>query len=225
MLVRLLRRILHPLLWKAYRRHNKKPHWQTVGGLQVFTAPGVFHPRWFLTTRTLTDFALSKVKAEQSVLELGAGNGVLALSCSRTGAQVTASDINPAAVTSIEKSAKRNKLELTVIQSDLFLSIPQQAFDFIFINPPYFPQAPRNDQERAFLCGENFEYFQRFFSEWQSYATATTFMILTDACDLSSIQTIASEHRCHLREVASKKTWGEQHLIFQVMLQEEDVGG
>ena len=225
MLVKLLRRILHPLLWKAYRRYNKKPHWQSVDGLQVFTAPGVFHPRWFLTTRTLTTFALTRIKPEQKVLELGAGNGVLALSCSRAGAQVTASDINPAAVTSIEKSAKRNELALTAIQSDLFLSLPQQVFDFIFINPPYFPQAPQNDQERAFLCGENFEYFQRFFSEWKSYATATTFMILTDACDLSSIQTIASKHQCHLREVVRKKTWGEQHLIFQVMLNEEDGNG
>ena len=50
-------------------------------------------------------------------------------------------------------------------------------------------------------------------------------MILTDACDLSSIQTIASKHQCHLREVVRKRTWGEQHLIFQVMLNEEDGNG
>ena len=139
MLRTILRRLIQPVLWLGYRFYNRRDHVVHMDGLALHLAPGVFHPRWFLTTRTIAQFALGTIQEKDRVLELGAGNGFLALSCSRAGASVMASDINPAAVASIQRSALENKLQLEVIHSDLFDSIPQQVFDYIFINPPFFP--------------------------------------------------------------------------------------
>jgi release factor glutamine methyltransferase len=218
MIEKLLRRVLHPLLWMTYRWYNKREHWHTMYGLQICLEPGVFHPRWFLTTRTFVDFAKTRVKPQATVLELGAGNGFLALACSKLGGTVTASDINPAAVRSIRRSAEKNGLPVTVITSDLFANIPPQSFDFIFINPPYFPQSPKNDQEKAFLCGENFEYFEALFAQLKAYRESSIYLILTDACDLPKITAITQKNGSKLVAVQRRKTWGEEHCIY--LLQE-----
>ena len=214
MIKKLIRGMLQPILWRTYRWYNGREHWHTMDGLEICLEPGVFHPRWFLTTRTFVDFAKTQVQPGDTVLELGAGNGLLALSCSKMGGIVTASDINPAAVRSIQRSAERNDLDLTVITSDLFADILQPSFDFIFINPPYFPQAPANDQERAFLCGENFEYFEALFMQLKAYRESSIYLILTDACDLPRITKIAQKNGSKLATVQRRKTWGEEHCIY-----------
>lgn len=217
----LLRRLAQPVLWWLYRRYNRQAHWVQVDGLQIHLGPGVFHPRWFLTTKTFTKFALTQIEAGNEVLELGAGNGRLALNCSRAGAQVTASDINPVAIDSLQKSAVRNELALAVILSDLFASITKDHFDYIFINPPYFPRQPKNDQERAFLCGEDFEYFKQLFKQLTAYHKSTIFMILTNACDLDSIATIAEQHGSQMQLGSMTNSWGEEHLIYQIYVQDK----
>lgn len=214
MIEKLIQGVLKPILWSMYRWYNGREHWHTMDGIDICLEPGVFHPRWFLTTRTFVDFAKTQVQPGDTVLELGAGNGFLALTCSKLGGTVTASDINPAAVRSIRRSAERNGLELTVIASDLFDDIPVQSFDFIFINPPYFPQSPTNDQEKAFLCGENFEYFEALFTQLKVYRESSIYLILTDACDLPRITAIAQNNGSELVAVQRRKTWGEEHCIY-----------
>lgn len=214
MIEKLIQGVLKPILWRMYRWYNGREHWHTMDGIDICLEPGVFHPRWFLTTRTFVDFAKTQVKPGDTVLELGAGNGLLALSCSKMGSIVTASDINPAAGRSIQRSAEKNGLPVTVITSDLFANIPPQSFDFIFINPPYFPQAPANDQEKAFLCGENFEYFEALFTQLKAYRESSIYFILTDACDLPRITAIAQNNGSELVAVQQRKTWGEEHHIY-----------
>lgn len=216
MIKKVIRRAFQPILWLMYRWYNGREHWYTMDGIEICLEPSVFHPRWFLTTRTFVDFAKTKIAPNNTVLELGAGNGLLALSSSKMGGIVTASDINPAATRSIQRSAEKNGLKLEVITSDLFANIPTQSFDFIFINPPYFAKTPANDQERAFLCGENFEYFKALFSQLKAYKESTVYFILTDACDLPSISAIAQQNNSKLIPIQRRKTWGEEHCIYML---------
>jgi release factor glutamine methyltransferase len=177
-----------------------------------------------LTTTTLLDYIKNLAIAQKAVLELGAGNGLIALWCARAGAQVTASDINPAAIRSIKESAQTNDIELTTILSDLFTDIPVQQFDYIFINPPYFPKNPGDDQERAFFCGENFEYFHALFQQLAAYThrQSTVLMILTDDCQLEQIATIAQGYDWQWKLTQQSKKMGEQHLIYQLFSSGEE---
>lgn len=213
----IIRRLLQPILWFLYRWYSRKERRYTMDGLTLYLAPSVFHPSWMLTTRTMTAFALEQPIAQKKVLELGAGNGFLALSCSRAKAIVTATDINPEAVSSLLKSSQHNQLSLEVLESDLFAHIPAEAsFDFIFINPPYFPREPKDDRERAFYCGSDFQYFRRLFDQLIAHRAAKIFMILTDDCELEVILKIATEHGWHCQSVFQLKKLGEEHLIFRL---------
>ena len=72
----------------------------------------------------------------------------------------------------MEESQQMNQLLFTVLQSDLFVEIPLQVFDLIFINPPYYPQKPQNDWELAFFFGTGNAYFHRLFKLIVNYMNA-----------------------------------------------------
>jgi release factor glutamine methyltransferase len=71
----------------------------------------------------------------QKVLEIGTGNGLIALHCART-ADVTATDINPHAISITQRNAEQNGLKINLIRCDLFDGI-RERFDVIIFNPPY----------------------------------------------------------------------------------------
>lgn len=221
----LLRRLAQPVLWRWYRWYNSRQHWYRGHGLRVCLYPSVFHPSLMLTTQTFLNYIKTLPIQNKNVLELGAGNGLVALWCAQAGAQVTASDINPAAIRSIQASAQENALELSILESDLFQKIPPQRFDYIFINPPYFPQAPTNHQEMAFFCGPEFEYFHQLFNQLPAFVQTEgqVLFILTDDCDLDRIKAIAQQNNQALRLAQQSQKWGEQHLIYNWHIKSENI--
>ena len=81
----------------------------------------------------------------RSVLDLGAGSGILGLYCAVQGAEVTASDIEATALEHIERIAAILQVRIKVCLSDLFSNIPDQ-FDLILFNPPYLPSVGVSDR-------------------------------------------------------------------------------
>ncbi len=81
---------------------------------------------------------------KDSVLEIGTGTGIIALSCAQKGSDVLCSDINPYAVEITQKNIKTNKTKLngsiTVRKGSLFDVLKNhQKFSLIIFNPPYLP--------------------------------------------------------------------------------------
>lgn len=74
----------------------------------------------------------------ETVLELGCGSGIVSLHCARSGAAVTAGDINPSAVRLTEKNAEKNNLDIVVLLTDVFGSV-NGKFDTVVFNLPYLP--------------------------------------------------------------------------------------
>ncbi len=213
-----IRRIIQPVLWLGYRRYLQKSRWYTYKGLHINVQPSVFHPGMLFSTKILLQYILQLDLKGKKVLELGAGSGMLALAAARAGATVSASDINPAAIESIKASCQKNQLEIDVILSDLFESIPQQAFDYLFINPPYYPKDPTDEREYAFFCGSEFEYFQRLFASLADYLSPTgaALMILSDDCDVERIKAMALKAGWKMPLQHQTKKWGEVNYIFQI---------
>jgi release factor glutamine methyltransferase len=84
------------------------------------------------------------VKPNDRVLEIGTGTGIIALECTRRGADVVCSDVNPFAVELVKCNYSRNKSLLTgsldVRLGDLFTVVGEnEKFDVIIFNPPYLP--------------------------------------------------------------------------------------
>jgi release factor glutamine methyltransferase len=187
-------------------------------GIHMVIPPEVFHPGFFFSTKILLKY-ISRLPIEQkSLLELGAGSGLIALYTAKTGAQVTATDINPVAISSLQINAGYNHLEVTVIHSDLFENIPAQQFDIIAINPPYFRKKPQSFRDYAWYCGEQGEYFERLFKTMGDYVhkSSSVFMILSDGCDLEMIKNYSAKYGWSMNCVKIKKNLVEELFLFSV---------
>lgn len=190
----------------------------TYKGIRLVIPPAVFHPGFFFSTRLLLRYIAALPLKNKTFLELGAGSGLIAMYAARQGAAVTATDINPVAIHSLEMNARSNRIPLTVIRSDLFTSIPQQAYDLIAINPPYYKKQPQTAADYAWYCGEQGEYFQQLFSGLHQYihAQSVVAMVLCDGCDLEMIREMAATNGFRLNGVFTKANWVEVNFIFKI---------
>jgi release factor glutamine methyltransferase len=213
----LLRR-LTPLLQPIARWYLKVPRSYRHNGIRLTIRPGVFHPGFFFSTRILLLYAKKLDLKGRSVLELGAGSGLISIWCALHGAAVTATDISPEAIQSLHENARRNGVFLQVVQSDLFKELERQRFDFILINPPYYPREPHTVAERAWFCGPDHEYFTQLFIQLRPRIAAGSIvvMVLSEACDLRTISGKARENFLNLTEVFRKRAWGETNYVFSV---------
>ncbi len=185
--------------------------------IEVF--PGVFHPGIFYSTTFLLQFVEKQVLRNSTVLEVGAGSGIISLMATRMGASVTATDISNKAIQNIHQNAKANKVTLSVVQSDLFERLPPQKFDWIFINPPYYPRQPIKEEEFAWFCGEHHEYFMNFFEGLAPFISShtQTIMVLSEVCDLGRILEIAVSHGFELIKILEKKVLMDgKNYLFQI---------
>jgi release factor glutamine methyltransferase len=214
-----IRKYTQPLFWKVYRWYFSKPRWYKYDGLSIRILPTVFHPGWFISTQVLLHFLLQKDLTNKRVLELGAGSGLIGLKAAESGARVTVTDINPHAIEAMKESSAKNKIPLILLESDLFKKIPLQGFDYIVINPPYFPRQPKDLWESAFFCGLNFEYFRSLFAQIHPFlGTGTkTYLILSEYCSIENIKEIAIINQLELELVFEKRKAGECQYIFEVL--------
>jgi release factor glutamine methyltransferase len=201
-------------------KYLTKPRPYSYKGINLVVPPEVFHPGFFFSTKLLLNYIESLALANKTFLEPGAGSGIISFYAARKNANVTATDINPIAVEYLKKNAAANNIGINIIQSDLFINIPQQQFDFIIINPPYYKKYPQTPKEYAWYCGENGEYFENLFSSLANYmhVTSTVLMILCEGCDIQMIKDIASDKGYSMDCVHVKKNLIEKDFIFQIKI-------
>lgn len=178
----------------------------------------VFHPGFFHSTHLLLKFISAKSLSGRSVLELGAGSGLLSVFAAKKGAKVVASDINPVAINYLKKNTERNGVHPDIIHSDLFQNIPLQSFDLILINPPYYKKHPSSHLDHAWYCGENGEYFQHLFQSLRTYIHkgSEVLMVLCDGCDMEMIRSFALQDHFEMKLVQEKKSLIETTYIFRI---------
>ena len=183
-------RSVYWLFYKSFLYFSKS---YSYDGLKIEINKNVFHPGLLYSTKNLYNFIKELKVKNSTVLELGAGSGLISLDCARRGAFVTASDINSFSVITLKNCSQINNLQLNIIESDLFDYIPPQIFSYIFINPPYYKSDPKGNLQSAFYAGADFEYFRKLFSQVSGYIDDTTFiyMVLADNCKINEIEEIA----------------------------------
>ena len=211
-------KIISPALRIFIKYYFKKPRKYSYKKIKGVVLPGVFFPQFTMSTKMLMDFITPLNLENKSVLELGCGTGLVSVLAAKKGAKVFSSDINPTAIKNAELNAEKNGVKIVAIQSDLFEEIDSQIFDFIIINPPYYPKNPENNAEKAWFCGKEFEYFEKLFLELAAYFNkqSQVLMILSEDCELTKIKAIANKNNIAFTQLAENKKWGELTSIFQL---------
>lgn len=209
---------LSPLLQRFAKYYFRKPRPFSYKGIKGTVLPSVFYPIFTISTKLLMDFIDEHELKDKRFLELGCGTGMISTLAAKKGALVTATDINPAAIENVELNAGKNGVTIQSILSDLFEGISQQVFDYIIINPPYYPKEPLNKAEEAWYCGANFEYFEKLFYQLGSYfdETSQVYMILSEDCELEKIKRIAAEKKIDFEKVLQTIKQGEENYIFRI---------
>ncbi len=217
MIRRRLKSILYPFLRKWLQWRLSQPRIYRYKDIRIRVLPGVFHPGWLISTRILLQWLSRHAWKDKSLLELGAGSGLISVYFAQRGAFVTATDISEAALRGLHENAQLNRCHhFEIIRSDLFDSIPEQHFDYIAINPPYYAKDPVTDFERAFYCGAGFGYFHRLSSQLAERLAADTTcaMILSEDCDIQTIRNILESGGLHMEKVSAVRKWWEWNYIF-----------
>ncbi|QMU62863.1 MAG: methyltransferase [Flavobacteriaceae bacterium] len=219
-----LKKITHPLLKIAANIYFLKPRKYIYKEIHTLVHPEVFAPHFILSTKILLDFVATLNLNNKSFLELGCGSGIISLFAASKGAKVTASDINRKALEYLEISAGRNNLPLNIIYSDLFAELNSKYFDYIIINPPYYPKKPKNMKEKAWFCGEHFEYFQRLFTQLTKRKDViNTYLILSKDCNMVQIKKIAKANALRLKNVREVMKLKEKNFIFKLQNYSENL--
>jgi release factor glutamine methyltransferase len=100
----------------------------------------------------------------------------------------------------------------------LFDSFSEKTFDLILINPPYFPRNPQTEAENAWYCGENYEYFEKLFTQLSKYLTPSgkAFMVLSEDCNVLKISSLAISHGLFWQQIDQKKIRFEMNYLFEI---------
>lgn len=110
-------------------------------GLKFLVKENVLIPR--NDTEILVNKAVEYIKDKPlNVLDMCCGTGCIGISIAHLckNAKVTCVDISPSAIELTSENAKLNKVDIKIIQSDLFERITGK-FDVLISNPPYIESA------------------------------------------------------------------------------------
>jgi release factor glutamine methyltransferase len=107
-----------------------------VADLAILVIPGVANPKLLRTA---------------TVLDMGTGSGVCALTAARRARRVVAVDVSPAAVRCARINVLLNRLEerVDVREGDLFAPLAGERFDLVLFNPPFLVGVPKDHRDAA----------------------------------------------------------------------------
>ncbi|MFC4721288.1 methyltransferase [Geojedonia litorea] len=214
-----LKKISTPFMQWWFKTYYSKPRSYSYNNINLTIHPGVFPPKYTFSTKILLKHLETLDLKSKTLLELGCGSGIISLIANKKGAIVTSSDINGNALNQLEKSANKNSLKLHILKSDLFNKITKIHFDYIIINPPYYPKKPKSIDESAWYCGENYEYFVNLFQQLPCYVKSKSYvlMILSENCDIEKIQTIAHSNNLDLKIIKMNTNFWETNYLFEII--------
>lgn len=217
----LFRKFVH---WASYNfiLTSKRTRTVAIGDLILVVPPSVFHPGIFVTSRIFATFLRSLDLTGKSVVEIGTGSGILALSAAEAGARsVLALDINPAAARAAHENAALNGLSAVVsarVSDLLSATAANEIFDVIISSPPSFSGEPRDMADRAWHAGPSYRDIACLFDQAHAHLAddGAMYLLLSSDTDLALMEQLARRAGFDWQEVARHSIWVESFIVYRL---------
>jgi release factor glutamine methyltransferase len=116
-------------------------------GLPFKVTPDVLIPRPETEHLVEKTIKLAGLRAAPRMIDICTGSGAIAIALAHAlpAADITATDLSPAALTIARENAQRNSVESRIrfLQGDLLEPVAGERFDLLVANPPYVPAIDR----------------------------------------------------------------------------------
>ncbi len=186
------------------------PYFWQVGGIKIIVFPTVFSPKYFRDP----DFFYKKlpVRRGERWLEIGSGTGILSIVAAKKGAQVTAVDINPAAVKNTAANIKRHHLQkqVKVLRSNIYGALSKQRFDTIFWNTPWGRvKKTKLSRMEAALWDTEYKLTERFIAGAQKHLLVGGRLLVgfsSSIGDLKELRRLLHKHGYRERIIAQQSS-------------------
>lgn len=207
-------------VWLIKKIQTYGPHKVRVLGKTYEVSEDVFNPKFYFTSRFMAKHI--NVRRGDTVLDMGTGSGIQAITAGQRTSHVVAVDINPEAVRYARKNVRANGLEdiVTVVEGDLFSPLNRQhKFDVILFTPPYMEGKVKNGIDHA-LFDSNNELIRRFFLAAKEFIAPGGYvqMLYSSIADPEKALDIARGLGWRYMLIAREKTFSEIFLIYKLTL-------
>ncbi len=220
----LLRRVVFQIFYHLYvKPRMKRTVTTSVRGHPFVVYPSVFHPSLFLSSKIFVDFITTLDLNGKKVLDMGTGSGVLAVFAAFQGATVIAIDKNAEAVRCAHTNGQQNNVghRIRVLHGDFFSPIPSSdRFDYIFFNPPFYPQEPSSTADLAWKAGDRFRLLAPFARGARPHLEphGKIFLILSSDVDFGVFLEVFRMEGYHVRPRLERNLLFERMCIYELGL-------
>jgi release factor glutamine methyltransferase len=208
------------VVWLIKKVQKYGPRRVHVLGNTYHISEKVFNPKYYYTSQFMARHI--NVQPDDSVLDMGTGSGIQAITAGKTASRVVAVDINPEAVQYAARNVEVNGLSnrISVLEGDLFSSIGRdQKFSVILFTPPYMQGKTECYFDHALFDGDN-RLLRRFFKEAGEFITPNGYvqMVYSSIADPESVVEISRECGWRHDLIGHEKTSMEEFFIYRFRL-------
>lgn len=198
--------------WARLLRHEDYD--LTIDGVTIRVNDQVFSPDPELTNSSSLILKHIPDVTGKTVLDVGAGTGIVGLRCAMKGAErVTSVDVSDVALANIKENVDRLGVAdaVEVRESNLFSSVPER-FDYIFANLPILDEAWSQNK------GSTQHLVQRFLDEVSDHLNdgGSAYLAWGSFSDVEPLRAYLATLGMNVREIQEEKmgfTW----YLFEIM--------
>lgn len=151
-------------------------------------------------------------------MDLTTGSGIFSVVAGLQEATGIAVDINPEAVKNAEENFLRYGAKMEAVQSDLFEKVPNQHFDQIFVNGPFF-EGDVNDS-LDYACYGSRVFLERLFSGARAYLkpAGKILIVLSEWSDLEFFEKTVKKNafKSSLRDTRKSDDGERKYRLYEV---------
>jgi release factor glutamine methyltransferase len=204
-------------VWCIRKIQRHGPRSVSVLGKTFEISEEVFNPKYYITSEFMALHI--DAMAEDTVLDIGTGSGIQAITAAQMGCRVVAVDINPEAVKCARENAKLNGVEdkVSVLQGDLFSPLSNnEKFDIILFTPPYLKGFVKTHFDHA-LFDQDKALAKRFFTDAKKYLKENGYvqMIYSSIAEPEKILKITEALGWGHTVIARNKKLFEEFIIYK----------